>query len=110
MPQDLAIMNLTADDLRSINPRLVPLIAHDRAGFGGGLCSSGVALVATIWCAAPSRSLWQLLALVGSIGFSCAIAVHFVIGYTDALHLAPAVIGATLFAAGLILSYRPMMK
>jgi hypothetical protein len=109
VPQDLAFMNLTADYLRSVNPRLVPLIAHDRAGFGGGLCSGGIALVGTIWCAAPSRSLWQLLALVGIVGFSSAIVVHFVIGYTDPLHLAPAVAGAALFAVGLGLSYRPMV-
>jgi hypothetical protein len=109
VPQDLAFMDLTADYLRSVNPRLVPLIAHDRAGFGGGLCSSGIALVGTIWCAEPSRSLWQLLALVGIVGFSCAIVVHFVIGYTDPLHLAPAVSGAALYAAGLVLSYRSMV-
>ena len=101
VPQDLAFMNLTADNLRSINPRLVPLIAHDRAGFGGGLCSGGIALLAMIWCAPPSRSLWQLLALVGLVAFSCAIVVHFVIGYTDPLHLAPAVAGAVLFTTGL---------
>ncbi len=107
--QDLAFMDLTADYLRGVNPRLVPLIAHDRAGFGGGLCSCGIALVATIWCAAPSRSLWQLLVLVGAVGFGCAIMVHFVIGYTDPLHLAPAIAGAVLFFLGLMLSYRKML-
>ena len=109
VPQDLAFMNLTADDLRSINPRLVPLIAHDRAGFGGGLCSAGIALFGVIWCAAPCRSLWQLLVLVGLVAFSCAIVVHFVIGYTDWFHLTPAVAGAALFTVGLLLSYRPMV-
>lgn len=109
VPQDLAFMDLTADYLRSVNPRLVPLIAHDRAGFGGGLCSGGIALVGILWYAGPSRSLWQLLAVVGVIGFSCAIGVHFLIGYTDASHLAPAVAGAVLFAVGLFVSYRPMV-
>ena len=99
----------TADKLRSINPRLIPLIAHDRAGFGGGLCSAGLALLGVIWCAAPSRSLWQLLAVVGLVAFSCAIVVHFVIGYTDWFHLAPAVSGAALYTVGLMLSYRRMV-
>jgi hypothetical protein len=108
VPQDLAFMDLTVDYLRSVNPRLVPLIAHDRAGFGGGLCSGGVALLGIIWYATPSLNLWQLLALVGTIGFSCAIMVHFAIGYIDAFHLAPAVAGALLFAVGLILSYPSM--
>jgi hypothetical protein len=109
VPQDLAYMGLTADYLKSINPRLVPLIAHDRAGFGGGLCSAGVALVGIILFAPSSRSLWQLLAVVGMIGFSLAILVHFAIGYTDPLHLAPAVAGALLYTIGLVLSYRPMV-
>lgn len=109
VPQDLSYLDLSADHLRSINPRLVPLIAHDRAGFGGGLCSGGLALVGILGCASPSRSLWQLLALVGVVGFGCAIVVHFLIGYTDALHLAPAVAGAVLFTVGLALSYRPMV-
>jgi hypothetical protein len=109
VPQDLAFMDLTAEFLRRINPRLVPLIAHDRAGFGGGLFSCGIALLGAIWCASPSRSLWQLLALVGLAGFSCAIVVHFVIGYTDPTHLAPAITGALFYATGIALAYRPMM-
>jgi hypothetical protein len=35
--EDLEFMGLTRGALDAINPRLVPLIAHDRAGFGGGL-------------------------------------------------------------------------
>src|SRR5947209_1158103 len=38
VPTDLQFMGLSAADLRAINPHLIPLIAHDRAGFGGGLC------------------------------------------------------------------------
>ena len=34
---DLTFMEITASQLDAINPRLIPLIAHDRAGFGGGL-------------------------------------------------------------------------
>jgi hypothetical protein len=109
VPQDLAFMDLTPDYLRSVNPRLIPLIAHDRAGFGGGLCSGGIALLGIIWYGAPSPNLWQILAVVGTIGFSCAIVVHFVIGYTDPWHLAPAFAGAALFALGVMLSY-PSMK
>jgi dihydroorotate dehydrogenase len=36
VPQDLAFMGLSAERLRALSPTLVPLIAHDRAGFGGG--------------------------------------------------------------------------
>jgi hypothetical protein len=94
--------------LRNVNPHLVPLIAHDRAGFGGGLCSAGYALLAIVWCAAPSRNLWEILALVGAIGFSAAIGVHLTIGYTDFMHLLPACAGAVLWAAGVALCFKPM--
>src|SRR5688500_7632412 len=33
VPQDLAYMGLREADLRAVSPRLIPLIAHDRAGF-----------------------------------------------------------------------------
>ena len=106
VPQDLTYMGLTVEYLQSINPRLVPLIAHDRAGFGGGLCSGGIALALIVWCGQPLRSRWQILTLASSIGFTAAIAVHFVIGYDDVIHLAPACVGALLFSIGLVLTYR----
>ena len=110
VPQDLAFMGLTKADLQALNPRLVPLIAHDRAGFGGGLCSTGVTVFFCVWCARPSKSLWQVLALAGTVGFACAILVHPAIGYTDFFHLAPAYLGAVSYAMGMILSYRGMMR
>ena len=108
VPQDLAFMNLTAADLNRINPRLIPLIAHDRAGFGGALATCGVQVLCCVWCAAPSRSLWQALLLAGIAGFGTAIGVHPVIGYNDLVHLSPAFLGAIIFAVGMILSYRTM--
>ena len=99
-------MGLNRLELQAINPRLIPLIAHDRAGFGGGVCSGGIALFLCIWCSRASRSLWQALALAGAIGFTTAIAIHPVIGYTNFLHLAPAYLGALIFALGLALTER----
>jgi hypothetical protein len=99
VPQDLGFMGLTAMDLHAANARLVPLIAHDRAGFGGGLVSCGTLVLACAACAEPSRSLWQALLVAGSAGFGGAIGVHVAVGYTDAVHLLPAVVGAGLFAA-----------
>ena len=96
-------MGLTVADLQTVNPHLVPLIAHDRAGFGGGLFCCGSIVTACALFARPSRSLRQALALAGLTGFGAAIGVHVVVGYTDALHLAPAVAGAALFVVGLVL-------
>jgi hypothetical protein len=107
VPQDLDYMDLTFEQVQSVNPRLVPLIAHDRAGFGGGVACGGVVLLFCVWCATPSRSLWQVLCLAGLAGFSTAIGIHPLIGYTDTLHLAPAVLGACLYAGGLALTFTP---
>lgn len=96
--QDLAFMEVTRPMLDAVNPRLVPLIAHDRAGFGGGLVSAGALVALCAWYAPPSRSLHQALFLSGLAGFGCAIGVHFVTGYTNLVHLAPAFAGAVLFA------------
>jgi hypothetical protein len=104
VPQDLEFMRVTVADLYAANPRLVPLIAHDRAGFGGGLLSAGLTVAACALFAAPSRSLWQALAGAGVAGFGAAVGVHPAVGYTDALHLAPAVAGSALFVVSLVLA------
>lgn len=108
VPQDLTFMGLSAAGLRAINPRLVPLIAHDRAGFGGALLTTGVAWLFCVWYGEPSRSLWQTLLLAGISGFACALGIHLLVGYVDLLHLAPAVLGAVVFVAAMILSFERM--
>jgi hypothetical protein len=110
VPQDLEYMGVRVEELHALNPRLVPLIAHDRAGFGGALVSAGVTATLCVWCGRPSRALWQALALAGVAGFGPAVGVHFAIGYTDPLHLAPAVAGAALYGVGLVLTYRAMCR
>jgi len=108
VPQDLTFMGLARSDLQTISARLIPLIAHDRAGFGGAICTTGVMVLICVWCARPSRNLWQILCLAGVIGFATAIGVHPMVGYNDLVHLAPAILGAIMFIAGLILCWKPM--
>jgi hypothetical protein len=108
VPQDLEFMQLEPADLQAISERLIPLIAHDRAGFGGAIGTAGVIVFFTVWCAKPSRSLWQVLGLAGGVGFAAAIGVHPLVGYNDIFHLAPAFAGAAMFVIGLALTYRPM--
>ena len=110
VPQDLEFMGMTAGDLHVINPRLVPLIAHDRAGFGGGIGTCGLAVLFCVWCGRPSKSLWQVLCFSGVVGFATAIGVHPVVGYNNLFHLAPAIAGAVMFIIGLGLCYGPMCK
>lgn len=109
VPQDLAFMHLQRGDLQSISDRLIPLIAHDRAGFGGAICTAGITVLFCVWCGTPSRSLWQILCVAGVLGFAAAIGIHPVIGYNDLFHLAPAILGAVMFIAGLVLCMRTMM-
>jgi hypothetical protein len=104
VPTDLAFMGVTPQELRAYNPHLIPLIAHDRAGFGGALVSCGLAMFICALYGFPSRSLWQALAIAGVAGFGCAILVHPAIGYTNALHLGPAVMGCLVFTVGMALS------
>lgn len=101
--EDLEFMDTTVSALSSANPRIVPLIAHDRASFGGMLLSCGlVTLLPALWGFERGRAwLWWLLAGAGILGYLCAIAVHLAVGYTDCWHLAPAIGGAFILALGL---------
>ena len=97
VPQDLEFMRLTRAELAAVNPRLVPLIAHDRAGFGGALLSCGLALLPCLVYRRIDRGLWEALAIVGVAGFGAAVGVHPAIGYTSVTHLGPAVFGAVAY-------------
>jgi hypothetical protein len=101
VPTDLTFMGVTREQLNAINPRLIPLIAHDRAGFGGGVATAGLLVMSCLLWARPSRALWQALLIGGIAGWGCAIGVHPVIGYTSAIHVGPAVAAATLYFVGL---------
>ncbi len=98
VPEDLEFMQTTAEHLRSANPRLVPVVAHDRASFGGMLLSVGIAtLLPALWGVRQGETwlLW-MLGLAGSIGYLATLAVHLHVGYTSFDHLAPAVAGLGL--------------
>jgi len=103
VPSDLAFIGYTRDELNAINPRLIPLIAHDRAGFGGGVFSTGLLLACILWKARPSRHVWQALTFAGAVGFLVAVGVHYPIGYLDTLHLLPAWLGLAAFGIGSLL-------
>ena len=108
VPQDLSFMGLSSAQIDQINPRLVPLMAHDRAGFGGAIFVTGLLVTCCVALADHSRSLWQTLVAVALVGFGAAIGVHGVVGYTDVTHVGPGVVGAVVFGAGLIASSRTM--
>jgi hypothetical protein len=101
VPQDITFLGFSPAQLNAINPHLIPLIAHDRAGFGGGLASCGLTVLLIVWKARPSLALWQALLVGGITGFGCAIGVHYPMGYLIPSHLAPAWTGAAIYAVGI---------
>jgi len=104
VPEDLAFMHITASDLDAVNPRLIPLIAHDRAGFGGAVFTLGLIALVCVWCGRASRALWEALALAGAVSLAAAITPHILIGYTDPWHLAPVVAAGASLVIGLALT------
>ncbi|HWE35675.1 MAG TPA: hypothetical protein VG406_03820 [Isosphaeraceae bacterium] len=105
--EDLEYLGTTAEALAAAGPRIVPLIAHDRATLGGMLLACGLAfLMACLWgLRRGERWLWWTLALASIPGYAAAIGVHFIVGYENPWHLAPAFAGLAIGATGLFLTY-----
>jgi hypothetical protein len=105
VPEDLEFMRASPDDLNAVNPRLIPLIAHDRVGFGGAVFTLGLLTLVTVWCSAQTRALWETLALAGTVALGGAFLPHIIIGYTNLWHLAPVAAGAGSLVIGLTLTW-----
>ena len=105
--EDLMFMETTAATLAAANPRLVPLVAHDRATLGGMLLASGwLFLLPALWGYRRGSSwLWWTLLIAGSIAYAAGIGVHYAVGYLNFKHLLPAFGGYGLLVVGLLLSY-----
>ena len=105
--EDLVFMETTAATLAAANPRLVPLVAHDRATLGGMLLAGGwVFLLPALWGYRRGASwMWWTLLIAGSIAYAAGIVVHFAVGYLSFKHLLPAFGGFGLLLFSLLLSY-----
>jgi hypothetical protein len=108
VPQDLQYMRTTIESLDAINPRLVPLIAHDRAGFGANVLNVAILLFACPFFSirrsgGVPRHLREALTVAGAVAFTAAIGIHPVVGYNNPVHLAPAILAAVAYATGLFL-------
>ncbi|TDG00280.1 hypothetical protein [Paenibacillus piri] len=112
VPQDLAFLCASPEMLAAINERLLPLIAHDRAGFGGALFANALAILTTaLWGVNQGRRwLWWTFLLGGLPGFASGFSVHWHIGYTDFVHLLPAYFAFCLYVLGLVLLYPYLMS
>ena len=95
-----------SEALRTANPRLVPLIAHDRATLGGMLLASGwVLLLPALWgFRNGSARLWWTMLIAGTSAYAAALGINLTVGYTSVMHLLPAFGGLGIFLVGLGLS------
>ena len=107
VPEDLEFMQTSARELYGAHPRLVPLVAHDRATFGGMLIACGVAtILPALWgFRRGQRWLWTALLAAGTIAYVATILVHWTVGYHSLKHLLPAYGGLVWLWVGSLASY-----
>jgi dihydroorotate dehydrogenase len=108
---DLEFLCMSPQMLDQISSNLIPVIAHDRAGFGSALVSVGLLiLMLSLWgFRKGERWIWNTLAIGALPAFIAGIGTHLYIGYTDFIHLIPVYFLVILYLLGLGLSY-PFLK
>lgn len=108
---DLQFLGTTSEALSRANSHLLPLIAHDRAGFGGALASdgAGVMLLALWGFRRGERWVWWTLLFAGSAGFLGGVYAHLAVGYLGFGHLLPVAVSGAVFIAALLLSARYLL-
>ncbi len=112
VPEDLEFLQCTERVLLEANPMLVPLVAHDRATFGGMLIASGlVTLLAGLWSYRHGQAwLWWAVMIAGNLAYVATIAIHWSVGYNSLWHLVPAYSGFVLLWLGGLASYSFMVR
>ncbi|WP_339215651.1 dihydroorotate dehydrogenase [Solibacillus sp. FSL W8-0372] len=109
---DISFLCMPVDMLQSISDMLIPVIAHDRAGFGSALISVGIlVLCLSLWgYRAGERWLWFTYAFGALPAFLAGIGTHFAIGYTTFIHLLPLYLLVVIYLIGLVVSYPYLMQ
>ena len=104
---DISFLCMDRAMLQTISDQLIPVIAHDRAGFGSALISTGIlVLCLSLWgFRVGERWLFFTLLLGALPAFVAGIGTHFMIGYTSFIHLVPLYFLCVIYVLGLVLSY-----
>lgn len=107
VPTDLGFLGTRAAVLAAAQARLLPFIAHDRAGFGGALVGAGLAvLLISMWgWRRGERWVWWSLLIGCAAGTTPALMIHLAIGYTTFEHLLPLYVIMIVAAVALTLSH-----
>ncbi|PKR85655.1 dihydroorotate dehydrogenase [Heyndrickxia camelliae] len=108
---DLRFLCMSPQMLDRVSDHLIPVIAHDRAGFGSSLISVGsLVLMLSLWgFRKGERWIWNTLTLGALPAFIAGIGTHFYIGYTTPIHLFPVYFLVLLYMLGIVFSY-PFLK
>lgn len=112
VPQDTAFLGLDSAQISTVSDSLVPIMAHDRAGFGGGMLAIGILFAATAWNGlyANARGAWRALAISGFIFYTPTLAIHLAIEYTSFIHLLPVYGGLTFLSIALFMLWVPVHR
>ncbi|WP_335872879.1 dihydroorotate dehydrogenase [Bacillus sp. 2205SS5-2] len=107
VPTDLLYICMTPEQLQQFNQDLIPVMAHDRAGFGSALLSVGLlVLMLALWgFQQGNKWVWWTFFVGGLPAFISGIYIHYAIGYTSFVHLLPAYFAIGLYVGGLLLSF-----
>jgi hypothetical protein len=105
---DLNFMETSYDEICFANPMLLPLVAHDRATFGGMTLSTGLAiLMSALWgFRRGHRWLWRALMMGGTICYVMTLWIHWKVGYVSQRHMIPVYLGIAMLWTSGCLSYK----
>ena len=110
VPQDLTFMR--PREVRSANNKRAPDTldcSRPRRIWRRNLYDGSHGAPLRVVCQALTKSLADIVSRRGD--WVCSgNRVHPIVGYNDLLHLAPAILGAIMFIAGLILCWKPMQE
>jgi hypothetical protein len=87
LPYDESLCGLTRDQMASLNPRLLPFMAHDRVSLAGAMLSIGIFYAALGWSGVRRGQHWAQVTVVVSamVGFFSFFS-FLGFGYFDPFH------------------------
>ena len=87
MPYDESLCGLTRAQMMSINPRLLPFMAHDRLSLAGTMLSIGILYAALAWFGVRRGEHWARAAVLASAGVGFLTFFYFLgFEYFDPFH------------------------
>ncbi|MDP9193840.1 MAG: hypothetical protein M3P06_19270 [Acidobacteriota bacterium] len=87
LPYDESLSGMTRAQLRDLNPRLLPFMAHDRASLAGTMLSIGIFYAALAWAGIRRGAHWAQVTVIASATVGFLTFFFFLgFGYFDPFH------------------------